>query len=150
MRRLVQFIRLPSGDRRLLLEAAPLLWVVRLGLWLLPISKLTGLLQHAPMVRVRRDPAVDRFTWAVESASRLVVRPTCLVRALALETLLRRYGRKASLQIGVDKGEGKTLEAHAWVESEGKILLGGADVGRYKTLFQDAARKPQTGPAGEA
>lgn len=48
---------------------------------------------------------------------------TCLRQALVLWFLLRRRGMPAELRIGVRKtAEG--LEAHAWVESDGRVLDG--------------------------
>ena len=50
--------------------------------------------------------------------------------------LLARRGFPASLHIGVAKqGQEKQLEAHAWVESEGKVLIGGSEPGRYTSLL---------------
>ena len=44
----------------------------------------------------------------------------------ALQWLLTRAGHRASLCIGVAKGNERGFEAHAWVESRGEILLGSA------------------------
>jgi hypothetical protein len=53
---------------------------------------------------------------------------TCLIQALAAQTLLHRWGHSTSLRIGIAKGATGQLEAHAWVETQGKIVLGGAEV----------------------
>ncbi len=46
---------------------------------------------------------------------------TCLRQALVLWFLLRRRGVPADLRIGVRKNVDR-LEAHAWIESDGRIL----------------------------
>lgn len=50
-----------------------------------------------------------------------VVHPSCLVKSLALWWLLGRQGIPSELRVGVRKGGGN-LEAHAWVEREGRAL----------------------------
>jgi hypothetical protein len=46
---------------------------------------------------------------------------TCLTRSMALWTLLVRRGVAAEIRVGIRKPE-KVIEAHAWVEYEGKPL----------------------------
>ena len=59
---------------------------------------------------------------------------TCLPQALAAQVLLERCGYPARLRVGVVKGGEGQLEAHAWVESQGRIIVGGAEVERYIPL----------------
>ena len=47
-----------------------------------------------------------------------------MTRALALMLLLRRRGYPAELRIGVRPSGEDRLDAHAWVEGEGRILIG--------------------------
>jgi hypothetical protein len=89
------------------------------------------------VVRLDRTarPSPERIAWAVRVARRYVPAATCLSQALAVRTLFRRQGYPAQLRIGVTKGERGQLEAHAWVESEGKIVIGGSqDLARYTPL----------------
>jgi hypothetical protein len=60
----------------------------------------------------------------------------CLVRAVAAKRLLSFYGYAAELRIGVSKREaGKSaIEAHAWVEKDGKILIGEDEAGSWTAL----------------
>ncbi|MFQ5795320.1 MAG: lasso peptide biosynthesis B2 protein [Candidatus Bipolaricaulia bacterium] len=76
MKRLRKFLLLTSTDRRLLVRATLLVWVIRFGLWLLPFQTLRRLL-----ARVAQAPAgwrnsgslsPDRIAWAVAVASRYV------------------------------------------------------------------------------
>ena len=84
---------------------------------------------------------VDRLTWLVAVAARHAPwGPTCLEQALVLVWILRRGGVPAVLRIGVARGA-DTLEAHAWVEHEGRTLLGAAAAARYAPLVGMAARR---------
>ena len=67
--------------------------------------------------------APERLAWAVTAASRRVPAATCLTQALALHLLCRRRGWPTQLQIGVARSDG-AFRAHAWVEHDGKILIG--------------------------
>lgn len=57
-------------------------------------------------------------------ANRLPWRPRCLVRAVAAQRMLRRRGWPALLHLGV--APGPPLRAHAWVTSDGHVVVGGA------------------------
>lgn len=140
MERLHKFLRLSSTDRALLLKALLLVGTVRVGLWLLPFRIWRRLL--ARLTRVSSgfqeggQVPVDRVAWAVTGASRYVPAATCLTQALATKVLLCRNGHPASLHIGVARNEGVGVQAHAWVESAGKVVIGGsgAQLGRYTPL----------------
>ena len=67
-----------------------------------------------------------RIAWAVSKASRIVRydRP-CLAQALVLRYMLSRRGQTSELRIGVKKNDDASLRAHAWVEKDGEVLIGG-------------------------
>ena len=138
MGNLARLIALPAAERRLLLAAAGLLAAVRVGLWILPFRSVYGAVRsRRPSPRRAARPgesAPDRIVWAVETAARRVPRATCLVRALAAQALLARYGHSSQLRLGVARGAGRAFEAHAWLEADGQILIGGATPGRYVPL----------------
>jgi hypothetical protein len=138
MNRLRNFLRLSSSDRRLLISAALLLGAIVLGLWLLPFLTLQRLLGNLAAPRTSRREAeafsADRVVWAVTVASRYVPgASTCLTQALAAQVLLARRGEVACLRIGVARREGR-FQAHAWLESQGKVIFGGSELGRYAPL----------------
>ena len=90
---------------------------------------------HVATTQQTRDYLPDRIVWAVVVASRYVPKSTCLTQALTAQVLLAQRGFPAQLHIGVAKqGEDKPLEAHAWVESEGRIVIGGSGLGHYTRL----------------
>jgi hypothetical protein len=51
----------------------------------------------------------------------------CLARALTAQTLMQWYGYPSDLCIGVAKDEANVFEAHAWVEYQGKVVIGYLD-----------------------
>ena len=62
-------------------------------------------------------------------------RTTCLRQALLLWFLLARRGIVSELRLGVEKSVEGDLAAHAWVERDGQVLIGGEDVQqRYVVL----------------
>lgn len=141
MKHLRKFLQLPPVKQTLLVEAASLLVLVRLGLAVLPFHTLRRLL-----ARIAALPAVssqgvsvgieETVAWAVEVASHYGPgSSSCLVQALAAQALLQRRGHPANLRIGVAREVGNPLRAHAWVESKGKIIIGGEnELQRYTPL----------------
>jgi hypothetical protein len=138
MRRLGRFYRLPASERWLLAKAALLLGAIRIGLWLLPFRTLRSFLDRAAVfhrVGEADYEPTDVVVWAVEVAARgLPAFDTCLTRALAAQVLLSRRGRPALLRIGVVRSSEGKFEAHAWVESDGRVVIGGYELERYTPL----------------
>jgi transglutaminase superfamily protein len=129
--------RLPASDRSLLVEAVLWLAATRLGLWLLPLQQVRRLLARALSARRPRQsrPSVERIVWAVSAAQRVVPRATCLPQALAAEALLLRTGYAADLRIGVVMTAPGRLVGHAWVEQDGRVVLGDMrDLSSYAPL----------------
>lgn len=130
MRQIARFLRLPSEDRRLVIRAAVSLWVMRIGLSLVSVPTLRRLLiERKPGVgggTSSAESSVERVIWAVRTASRVTPwASTCLTRALAAQMMLARLGEETRIQIGVAKDEQGSLKAHAWLESRGRIVIGG-------------------------
>lgn len=74
----------------------------------------------------------ERIPWAIRVASRYVPRGSnCLVQAVATQAMLARRGRSAQIRIGAAKDNDTQFKAHAWVECEGRIVIGGAGVSQY-------------------
>jgi hypothetical protein len=136
MTRLHKFLSLPAQDRRLLVRAAFLITAFRLGLWLLPFSRLlafTRPAEHPALEAARLDPAP--IAWAVQVVSRYIPGATCLVQALTGAALLQHAGLPASLHIGVAKQSGEHFDAHAWVECRGEVVIGASGVVHYTRLL---------------
>lgn len=140
MNHLRKFFGLSRADRGLLARALLLVAMTRVGLHLLPFSTLRRLLDRIskrpadPLHRGRTSP--QQIVWAVKAAGRqLPWASTCLTEALTGQVLLHRQGYPATLHIGVAKGPISQFQAHAWLESDGKTVLGGARTsGQYAPL----------------
>jgi len=93
----------------------------------------------------------DRLSRAT-SAARIVtiaagsgpVRATCLRRSLLLWWLLRREGIETVVKVGVQRGVGGALDAHAWVEYRGRPLNDTDDVAeRFLPFERDFGAPPE-------
>ena len=137
--RIRKFWRLRQADQRLLLAAWMLLAGIRIGETLLSFATLQRCLARLGRPgRARAMPrgAGVRIAWAVQVSSTYVPGANiCLTRALATHVWLTRWGHTAELRIGVRAQDKDPLVAHAWVESEGAVLIGGdQDLGEYRVL----------------
>lgn len=127
-------------------RTAVLIVCMRLGLWLLPYKKLCKLVDRTS--KSSRQPAPlsyrerKQVIWAVRSLSkRMMPDKPCLTQALVLKWLLQRKGEEADIHIGVRKNEDGEFAAHAWLEQDGNILIGGkASPFQYSRLKQDKVR----------
>ncbi len=131
-----RFFAVSGSDRRLVAEAAALLVLIRAGLRIVSFPTLQRLLDRRAKPRGGQthisgrgsaSEPVNRVAWAVSAvARRLPGRTTCLAEALAAVTMLRRRGHAPELRFGVqDRGNGsKPLAAHAWVECDGRSVIG--------------------------
>jgi hypothetical protein len=143
MRVLRKLAELDRSERALLAWAV--LWVLaaRLGLALLPFPRLQRLLDGASARRRLPVPAeMERVRWATTAAARRVPGTRCLAWALAFRGLLGQAGISSELRIGVAKGDGGGLKAHAWVDSGGKTFSWGDDVSGYAVLRSQTAGEP--------
>jgi hypothetical protein len=138
MTRLRKLLRLQSGEWWLLIKASLLLAAIRLGLILLPFQTLRRFLARmteAPVEQQKADQfSVDKLAWAVTKVSRYVPKATCLTQALAAQVLMARRGHPAHLRVGFANGEEGRLQGHAWLESQGQIVVGGGDLSRFARL----------------
>lgn len=129
MKWLSKFINLTPSDRFLLMKTLFMLGAVRLGLRLLPFQTLRSLLarlsEPTAKLQMSEPTYVDRVVWAVRVASRYVRGVRCLAQALATQVLLEQRGYPADLRIGFTRSKYGQMSAHAWVESGGRVVIGG-------------------------
>lgn len=128
--------RLFSPDGRLLLESLRLLVLIRGALLFCPMRTLRRLLtsggpRSGTGVSV---PDALKIGWAVSRAGRFVPGATCLCQALAVETLLWRRGAASNLHLGVARDDRGRFAAHAWLEMNNVLVIGGPQVGLYVPL----------------
>ena len=138
MRTLTKFFSRSSAERRSLVEAFMLVLFVRIGLTWFPFRRLLGWLQRIGVVFrwiERQWFQADQLVRAVAATSKRIPRgDTCLVQALVAHTMLRHHGFDPSLAIGVTKEPDGSLRAHAWVELDGKVVIGEADLDTFQRL----------------
>ncbi|HUN59144.1 MAG TPA: lasso peptide biosynthesis B2 protein [Candidatus Binataceae bacterium] len=94
-------------------------------------------LANGPAIGVARldSPSPIRIALAVGGAGFLVPGGSnCLIRAIAAGMMLRRYGYDSALMIGVAKSPEGGLNAHAWLESAGQIVIGDFELDRFVPL----------------
>ncbi|GEM_PF-1613615 len=117
-----RFLALPPGEKALVAEAAAAVLLARAASAVLPPGRAAKAFRAKP--RSRRH-ARRRVVWAVEAAAaRLAGKRGCLARSLAAYRLLGASGYDAEIHIGL-RCAGGSYDAHAWVVSEGDVLLGG-------------------------
>ena len=117
------------ADVRDVLAAEWALGRAQLRVWTRPTGRLVGDAPPPPRGDGRPDAVgleavVRRAALALDRAVRRgPIRPSCLVRALALADLLARRGVPDGLvRIGVRRGDGRVIDAHAWVELDGRVV----------------------------
>ena len=127
MPRLARFLRRPRPQQRLLLHALWLLARVRLSLGSSPIA-LSAAGQSASLRLQYKPgqpaPSVADICQAITIAAKFVPGATCLTQALVGQILLGQAGHPVTLQIGVLRRPAGPLQAHAWLESAGQVILG--------------------------
>lgn len=142
MRRVRSFFKLSNGERHLFTITFILLVAIRLGLWLLSFRNLLKLLQKISKPNLilpfqdKSQISASKIVWAVNAASQYMPgRVKCLARALTALVLMNYHGHTPELRIGVAKAEGGHLEAHAWIEYQGRVAIGYlSDLSRFIPL----------------
>ena len=139
MRKLRKFLQLNSQKRSLLVRAALLLLIAKTSLAFLPFRLVRRFLNRFVRASFHTPPAdpviCSRIGWAVAAAGRRIPGgKSCLPQALTAELLLRSEGLPSRLQIGVARDEKKNFQAHAWIESQGRVVVGGPALSHYTPL----------------
>jgi Transglutaminase-like superfamily len=122
-------------ERRALAVAVAVVVAVRVALTVVPSRWIIGVVRRLsqrsslPRAVRRRSTVMSNATivWAVEAASRFVPRANCLTQALAAQIMLQRHGHSATLCLGVQRTPARPFRAHAWLELNGEIILGGEE-----------------------
>jgi len=128
MRPLHKFLTLSLVNQVLVIQSVTLLVLITLGLRLLPFQIIRRLLfnlgRQSKGASQINDFSPEYLARVIRIASHFVPTANCLPQALVLQTLLKRRGYPAQLHIGVTKTEDGQLKAHAWLTSQGSILIG--------------------------
>jgi hypothetical protein len=140
-----RLLTLPLADLADLVTAQGVLLSALWALHRKPVGQLLRPVAASTDVRRARDEQwIERMATAIDRVARFgLFRPTCLVRAIALERLLRHTeAGTAALRIGIRRDH-TTLLAHAWIELGGRVV--GDDPSRVRrfTPLHDFSALPQ-------
>ena len=114
-------------ERMLFLRAAVSLAVSRISLKILSFGatrRLQRLISPPRQSLIQTDTSkLVHVQWAVRAAGRRMPwAVTCLTSAICTQVLSEHLGERASLKLGVAKDDTGELRAHAWVESQGRVV----------------------------
>jgi hypothetical protein len=108
---------------------------VRVLMRAVPYRRLLRAMERVSLPPQAAAPArPESVALAMRRAARTAPGSTCLARALTAYLLCRRAGIPAEIRIGVARGDGGALDAHAWVASGAAIVVGALGVERYVPL----------------
>ena len=145
MRTIRRFFFHSFADKILLVKATIIVVLVRLGLKLLRYQTLTTILDKTSKAKTptqQDDAFIDRVVWAVSAASKFVpVDASCLTQALAAKAILDRRGIRGALRFGVVKDPEGELLGHAWLEIDGRVVIGDTGDGQSFTTLHPALTK---------
>jgi hypothetical protein len=148
MTRVGKYFRLARAERRLLREAYATVAAMRVLTWALPY----GRVREVAATMTRRSVGFSTQARPTREAIARSVMATgnafpggrnCLVRALAAEVMLGRYHYPAELKIGVANPETGSFKAHAWLESEGSVVIGDFELESYVPLGRREGASPK-------
>ena len=117
-------LALPVARRRLLVEAFALVAAVRIGLHVLPFTTVRRYVRRWADQKSNDGCQPGDVVWAIDAIGSRVHGTTCLVEALSADCMLRRRGHAPELKIGVRRGAVMSIDAHAWVECSGAVVIG--------------------------
>lgn len=140
---LAKALKLPWPDLQLALCAVVYLSVITLALKWCSLRSVRRWLQAGPATGDRRgrcDPVThaeaSRYHRAMFRAARWLPPATCMDQSVALWSMLKRRGYAVNVRLGVRRNDTR-LEAHAWVESAGRVIFDCDPNSRYQPLATD-------------
>ena len=134
-----RFWRMPTPNRRLVVETMLGLALARIVIALLPVRRI-GWLASWPARRPEPPPTtrteiIRRIRWAITAcASHAPWRAMCFEQGLAAQFLLRRRGIPAVLYVGAALDSQTGFAAHVWVRDGEVDVVGGEASGRFGLL----------------
>ena len=74
--------------------------------------------------------------WALELIEKnIFFKPSCLVKSLAFQTLIRKQGYDCKIHLGCRRDQDNILKFHAWIKSENGTYIGDPEEDKkYKEL----------------
>jgi hypothetical protein len=135
---------LSGSDKLLLVHCLSVVAATRLGLTIFSYSTVKRWIPQETGEATASAETLSRIGWAVRNSARLVPKASCLTQALAAQFLLARSGYPSQLRIGVATDPAGRLLAHAWLVSNGRVVVGGSsrELARYALLPDPGAPRP--------
>ena len=133
MRVLRRWAALTDPERLVVIRSGLLLVTFRALLLVVPFRAVRATASWLVRGRGSPRPSALRSGELVESVARRIPGTTCLPIALTGYVVLGRAGRAPVLRIGVTRETG-SVEAHAWVEVDGVVAVGGAERERFTVI----------------
>jgi hypothetical protein len=130
---------LTPSRRRLITQAGVAVPLASLSVWSLGPRRARALMARLPW-RLPVGDDVGDVGWAVEAVGSRIPTARCLVRAVAAEAILDRGGRQPEIHVGARRGSRGELEAHAWVEAEGRVIVGADERTKFSRLEPPPSR----------
>jgi hypothetical protein len=136
------FISIPWVSKILLLEALMYSAVARSVIVFIPFKKYKKYIgipnQETPLeIESQKYHIINAVSWAVHIiTSRTPWQSKCLVQALTAQQMLKKRKLSTTLYLGVNKENGKDLNAHAWLRC-GQLFVTG---GRNRNEFAEVAK----------
>lgn len=129
MKRVRRLIALSWTNQWLLVQSMFWLISIKLGLYIFQFQTLRDVLAKASQKKgYLGEPvpnSIERVVWSIEFSSRyLPVFINCLPKALAAQVMLSQRGQNVEVIIGARRNQLGQLQAHAWVEFQGKVIVG--------------------------
>ena len=126
--RLYSKLKLLSAETQLnLFKAAIIIAIIKIGLKVLPYPTFKKLYDRGIQSDFQEEypqTKLSKAAWAIKVVSaRWPWNATCLPQALSFKYFFRK-DPSLHLKIGVNKTNQGIFQAHAWVEKEGKVLIG--------------------------
>jgi hypothetical protein len=133
--------RRPSAEFRLFGQALIALTAARLALHWVPLPTLKRrvwrtLSAAQPLPEEKRLPMARVLRCAAAASKLMPVSSTCLATAIVVQALLHRHGYTVQLRVGVHLPATGKFAAHAWLEHEGTVIVGGpaSVVNQYQAM----------------
>ncbi len=127
----------------LVLRAFATVLLIKLALLAMPFRSVRAIIDRIALQSryPKMRPSAGKIGWAVAAVNRGLhfKQGDCLPLAMAAESMLARYGYRAEMKIGAARGEDGAFIAHAWVECEGRVIIGNFELDKYTTLESTAS-----------
>ncbi|TPK99794.1 lasso peptide biosynthesis B2 protein [Mesorhizobium sp. B2-4-12] len=125
-RRMARVLTLSGSEALFLCRCLMVVAAVRLGLTLFSYNRVRDMVTRLNARQCASMGELRLVAWGVAAAARFVPRATCLTQALSGQYILARQGNASHIRIGIERGTGEQLRAHAWLVSDNHVVLGGS------------------------